>query len=339
MGGLRIQLFGNIRIIKDGEDSELRLIRTARLLFAYLLLERHRLHSRNSLQALFWADRTETRARSCLNTALWRLRRVLEPTGIRRGTYLVSRPTGEVGFNAESNHWLDVAAFDAAVRCAGSRAAHTLNDDDVERLEQALLLYKGDLLDGCYEEWALRERDRVSCLHLNVLECLMRYYGSRRDYDRALTCGGRILRQDVLREEIHREMMRLYTECGNKAMAVRQYRTCRDALREALSVDPAEETRALCHQILGTRDHSRSPSSTASVPISSLSQALQQLRLALSTFDEATGQLQRAIQAVEGASNGPERIDNGVLSRGDGRRTGSTRVPFIPHPARHTSTN
>jgi DNA-binding SARP family transcriptional activator len=62
--------------------------RANQALLAYLLLFRHRLHVRDLLAGLFWGDNGQEKARNCLNTALWRLWRILEPEGISAGAYI-----------------------------------------------------------------------------------------------------------------------------------------------------------------------------------------------------------------------------------------------------------
>jgi len=99
MGTLRIRLLGIVQISHDGLSEQIKILHQIKGLLAYLLLFRHRFHTREVLADLFWGDQSEDRARKCLSTALWRLRKVLEPDGIRRGTYLVTTSRGEVGFN------------------------------------------------------------------------------------------------------------------------------------------------------------------------------------------------------------------------------------------------
>ena len=98
MGTLRIWLFGALRL--DHEDFEVdpALLHPAQGLLAYLLLNRERLHSREVLAGIFWGDRSDGKARRCLNTALWRLRSALEPEGIARGAYLISTDRRRAGF-------------------------------------------------------------------------------------------------------------------------------------------------------------------------------------------------------------------------------------------------
>jgi DNA-binding SARP family transcriptional activator len=87
MAALRIRLFGTVRVTHDSRPQDARLIHAVQSLLAWLLLHRGKTHARETLAALFWGEQNDTRARSCLSTALWRLRQVLEPEGVARGTY------------------------------------------------------------------------------------------------------------------------------------------------------------------------------------------------------------------------------------------------------------
>ena len=173
-----------------------------------------------------------------------------------------------------------------------------LGATNVQELEQALQLYTGELLEGFYDDWVLRERERLHLLYLNSLARLMCYYRHHQAYEQGLVCGQQILNHDPLREEIHREMMRLYLENGQRALAVRQYETCREALAAELGIPPMEETQALYAQIVPAADHQWPQFNRVSQPINR-QQALRQLRLARQGLDEAREQLQRAIQLVE----------------------------------------
>ena len=298
MSTLQVFLFGDIRVVHDGRPFKVRLTRTLQVLLAYLLLQRHRNHPREVLAGIFWGDYTEERARNCLSTALWRLRLMLEPENIPRGTYLMSAQTGEVGFNCESDHWLDVAIFEAHADRILARPIHAIGAADALALENALQLYTCELLEGFYDDWALRERERLRCVYLSSLVHLMHYYKRHAAYEKSLACGQQILHHDPLREEIHPEVMLLHLENGQRAMALRQYETCRRTLAEELNIPPMEETQALYAQIMAAGSHRRMQSTLVGKP-TRLQHALQQLRRARQGFDEAQEQLQRAIQLVE----------------------------------------
>jgi DNA-binding SARP family transcriptional activator len=266
-------------------------------LLCFLLLNRERAHHRERLAALFWGDHSQKRARGCLNTALWRLRQVLEPDAAQRGTYLLTTATGEVGFNPDSDYWLDIAVFEEQIDQVLAKPIETMDAVDVETLEKVLQLYTGELLEGFYDEWALRERERLRRQYLNSVAHLMHYYKYHQAFEEALVCGQKILDQDPLREEVQREMMRLHLENGQRALAVRQYELCSQVLAAELGVPPMEETQALYNQIVTSTPHQVQSILSGETPAGQ--QALQQLRLAVQSFDGAREELRRAIQLFE----------------------------------------
>ncbi len=296
MGALRICLFGRVRVALEGGAQEIRMTPTAQTLLAFLLLQRT-FSPRDVLASLCWGDQPEEQARNCLNTALWRLRRALEGDQASTDAYLLTMPTGEVGFNWDSNHWLDVATFEHTARPVLAAPASALTSQQVQGLESALTLYTGDLLEGFYEDWALRERERVRSMYLDSLARLMRYHHARGAYTDGLAAGQQLLAHDPLREEIHREMMRLYLKAGDRALAVRQYNLCRDILADELGIPPMAETQALYHEILAM-DAAQALAPKAPMG-PAMSGALQELRKAIRQMEHAQAQLARAMALVE----------------------------------------
>ncbi len=310
MANLQISLFGSIRIAHADWATEVKITRAVQALLAYLLLYRQRVHSREVLANLFWGNHCEERARSCLSTALWRLRCALEPGDTTRGTFLVTTPVGEVGFNRKSDHWLDVAVFEEQVGLIVRKPIQVMGADDVLQLENGIQLYVGELLEGFYDDWALRERERLRSLHLKSLAHLMRYYGYHGAYEHAIACGQQILKHDPLREEIHREVMRFYLQSGQRTQAVRQYNTCYQILEAELGISPMEETQALYHQILhGTHDHRtqstprQAQGTETSRETAGLEYVFEKLHLAMQHFEQSREHLQQVIRFLEKATS------------------------------------
>ena len=285
-------------MLHHDQPPEVKLTRGLQAFLAYLLLERNRTHPREVLAGLFWGDQDEEHARSCLSTALWRLRRVLEPEGVPPGTYLIAHPTGSVGFNCQSDFWLDVAVFEERASRPLAHPSQALTAAEIEALEQVLPLYTGDLLEGIYADWALRERERLRCLYLNSLACLMRYYRRHGICDKGLDCGHKILQLDPLREEIHREMMQLYLDSDQRALAVQQYEACRRILAEELGIAPLEETQLLYTRI-GPHPHPPTAPSLVSEDATLLEQTQYQLHSTLRALDHASEQVRHAIHTLE----------------------------------------
>jgi DNA-binding SARP family transcriptional activator len=294
---LWIKLFGRVKVSHDNWKTEVNITRIVQGLLAYLLLQRNQNHSRDLLAALFWGEQNQEKARGCLNTALWRLRSALEPTGVPHGTFLVSSHFGEVGFNQDSRYWLDVAIFEEQIKDILTTSHHSIKEEEVEKIESVMQLYKGDLLEGFYDDWALRERERLRSLYLNGLAYLMKYEKRHGYYEKGLAYGRQILELDPLREEIHREMMRLYVENGQRALAVRQYKACCDILRAELNIQPMEETQALYDQILLSRKLSFSNLTESEE--SELLMTLQDLKLVAQSAEQIQKNLTRAIGSIE----------------------------------------
>src|SRR5688572_4721541 len=111
----------------------------------YLALARPRgLHQRDSLLALFWPERDQASARKALRQALYFLRAALGDGAI------VTIGDAEVGVSERI--WCDVVAMERAL--------------EEGRLEEAIALYRGDLLPGFhidgapeFAEWLDAERE------------------------------------------------------------------------------------------------------------------------------------------------------------------------------------
>jgi DNA-binding SARP family transcriptional activator len=204
----------------------------------------------------------------------------------------------EISFNWQSSYWLDLLVFTEQSSTILGQDTDTLSPDDVLSLKHTLQLYTGELLEGLYDDWAIRERERMHHLYLRGLTQLMHHYETQGNYEESLACGRQVLGKEPLREDIHRKMMRLYLHTGQRAQAVQQYEACRAILASELGIPPMEETLALYAQIMppdesgllhfGSFAHTRS-----------LAETLQQCRTALQSLNDTRSQLERVIQLME----------------------------------------
>jgi len=288
---LRVSLFGGVHIELDEASEQVKLTYTVQALFAYLLLNRQKTHPRDILAGLFWGECSTDRAHNCLNTAVWRLRRVLEHGNILAGKYLISTSREELGFNTQSDYWLDVDRFENQVERSLTIPIEIATEKDIFLLEQTAKLYTGDLLEGYYFDWALQERERLRCIYLNCLYYLMRFF-STRDPLKALAYGQEILNIDPLREDVHRQMMLMYLNNGQRARAVKQYNICQETLKHELGILPMIETRLLYGQIM---EMDNSSVADLNPPHLEVHQAIERLASAMGQMSEARENLRRAL--------------------------------------------
>lgn len=243
---MKIHLFGQLELVGNVRVSPRFPTRKSRELFAYLALNGRRLHSREALAGTFWPESSPTASRKCLRTELWRLRRLFEREGLGDG--LLTVESDRVGLDPHSGVWIDVAAFEECLRPFGGVEGAPTPEASM-RLREAVALYRGELLEGHYEDWCLEARERFHGLFVFALEQLMYFHQRRREWSAALYYGREILRQDSLAEHVHRDLMRCHFEMGNRTAALRQYSRCADLLMAELDVEPMHETSSLYQQI------------------------------------------------------------------------------------------
>lgn len=298
MRPVNIRLLGSFGVAWPDQKVSRSLPARAQACLAYLVLHPSRQFRRDILAGTFWADSTEERARASLRSALWRLRRVLEPAGVRRGTYLHANGSGDVAFNGESDYDLDVAAFEKGIEPAMARADRALTDTLLDRVHGGLEHYAGDLLEGFDDDWILPERERLRCAYLTALTCEMHNLKLRGRYEAALACGRRILTREPLRESIHREMMRLYVHNGERAQALRYFSRCAELLERELGVKPMPETRAL-YDGIRTQPLESQPTESSLAPVDAqrfLDRAIDDLAHAIREVHMAAARVTRYSQ-------------------------------------------
>ncbi len=261
-------------------------------LLGYLLLGGRRSYERAELADHFWGDQGGDRARRCLSTAVWRLRQVLEPKGVTQGTYLRLNGPDTLGFNWTSEHEVDVIEMEAALDRGLATPPERMTRDEAQALERGVARYGGDFLSGAQDFWALRERDRLAARHLDGLAHLMRYKLHTGQYQAGLGLGARILERDPLREDVHRDVMRLNLRMGQRSRAIQQYKTCREILQRELQIAPAPETQAAYETLCqgGVPDLAPDPGHTSP---QMAEQALERLRRALEEVDRARALVER----------------------------------------------
>jgi len=201
---------------------------------------RERLHSRIELATLLFPEREESLARANLRTALYHLKRMLtQRPDPKRPYLLISRDT--IGFNSKSDYRLDVEEFETLLE----RASRAPPQQAYEMRLEALKLYRGDFLAGYYEDWGLREQERLRTHHQETLAAVSDYEERHGLLLQALTHLRELLALSPIREEYHRRLIRLFLHQGETAEAWKQYRLCERLLAVELGVAPQPETEAL----------------------------------------------------------------------------------------------
>jgi TolB-like protein len=248
MTGLKISLLGGMEIGPAGGAGEIAVTRKTGAMLAYLALQEGQAQTRDKLAGLFWSRNTDEQARTNLRQALSRLRKAVANGG--EGPLLAD--ADRVALDMERVD-LDVTQFKSL-----------LGEGGADSTEQAIALYRGDLLDGVhlnessFDHWIRGERERLRFLAIDALLKLVEDYCATGDPERCISAALRLMSIDPLQEPAHRALMRAYAAQGRHAMALQQYQSCRELLQEELQVEPEAATVALFHEIRHRRNGSES---------------------------------------------------------------------------------
>lgn len=190
-----------------------------------------------------WGESDTHEVRKGLRQALWKLQSVLKPTiWSDSGLAFLNVDAEYVEINAGAGFWLDVAVLEQAWTRVKGIAGPDLDAVSAGAVTSAVAVYRGDLLEGWYQDWCLFERERLQAMYLDLLHKLMGHAEASGAYDAGIEHGMAILRVDHARERTHRRLMRLRYLAGDRCGALRQYERCAVALREELGVTPARRT-------------------------------------------------------------------------------------------------
>jgi DNA-binding SARP family transcriptional activator len=227
---LSIRLFGRLDVVAGGASVRIT-GRHAQALTALLAL-RPRPRLRDTIAAELWPDVDGPSAAS-LRQALWLVRSSLTSAGLAPEAWL-DADQDTLGLQPAATLDLDVARFE--------RLADTAEDAAAQ--EEALSLYRGDLLEGLGHECFAAERERLSDVYEDLLARVAAIRLAAGDVVGARLAATELLGRDPLREEAHAVLIAAYGLTGSRSQVVRQYRRVCSILRSELAVGPLPETDA-----------------------------------------------------------------------------------------------
>jgi DNA-binding SARP family transcriptional activator len=258
------------------------------MLCAYLALAPSEGRLRSVAAAQLFADCSESTARRRLNTAVWRLRsEVRSSIGVDLVTSIGGR---NLGLSSAIEVAIDARIFEDLVSLVLDVTAADMTEADASRLESAISLYRGKLLEPCDDEWVLSARNRIENLYLTALDYLLQYNGAHGKVEAVAKYGELALCLEPLREDVHRHLMSAYGAAGRDDLVERQFERCRMVLLAELGTDPMPETIALYARL--TRND-RGRSVTVAALVAELERARREVGRLAEIVDRAIDRLRR----------------------------------------------
>ncbi len=307
MSMTKISLFGKFAIESNDRCTHKLDTRKSEELLCFLLLNRERPHSRESLAEILWGENPARQSKNYLRKALWQLTSSLEQFCFYNDHDLLLTDSDWLQINPEFFYWLDVAVLENAFEKTKGIRGRDLPKEQIDLTVQAVEAYGGDLLEGWYQDWCIYERERLQHLYLALVDKLMDYYEVQEQFENGLVYGNKILRYDIARERTHRRLMRLYYLAGERTASLRQYKKCVAVLWEELEVQPSHPTRLLFKMIqadLGTeslKNYHSALVSGSTITEDLLLKLFQRLTLFQQTLNGVQEQLAREMEAIQTA--------------------------------------
>ena len=209
-GKLQVRLFGRFAVTAS-DDKPVKIAgKKNQALLSYLAVNAGKAQPRERLAGLLWGDRFDEQARQSLRQAISKLRKDLGDA--KENLLLIDGD--DIALNGDAIS-IDVEKFEKLAATESS-----------ETLEEAATLYGGAFLDGFsikekdFEDWISAQRTRYADLAADVLSkhCLRQEAAGQTS--EALATGKKLVRLDPLREQAHRELMRLFASNGQRSQGV-----------------------------------------------------------------------------------------------------------------------
>ncbi len=241
---LRIQICGTVAIERNGKRLDGVLPgRQGRLLFTYLVVNRHRCVPRDAVAEALWREPDPAAVDARLNPLLSKLRRVFGADTVDgRTTLRLCLPEA----------WVDREAAAESIHRAESSVAQREWARAWGPALTALIVAERGFLPGEDAPWIDEIRHELAELRVRALECYaaagLGLGGT--ELAAAVRAGRQLTRLAPLRESGYRYLMRALAAQDNVAEALGVYGGLSECLREQLGVSPSPATRALYERML-----------------------------------------------------------------------------------------
>jgi DNA-binding SARP family transcriptional activator len=241
---LRIQICGRLAVERDGELLEAGLPgRQGRLLFTYLVINRHRQVPRDEVAEALWNEPDPATVDTRLNPLVSKLRHVLGVKAVdARSTLRLHLPGA----------WVDLEAAVDAIHRAESAVVQQDWAGAWGPGLTALFVAERGFLPGEDAPWVRETRNQLGLLRVRALET----YAAAElglggtELAGAVRAGRQLIDLVPLRESGYRYLMQALAAQNNLAEAVAVYGQLCDTLRDQLGVSPSPATRELHQRII-----------------------------------------------------------------------------------------
>jgi|CXWL01.1.fsa_nt_gi ATP/maltotriose-dependent transcriptional regulator MalT/DNA-binding SARP family transcriptional activator len=249
---LTIKVLGHAEIYRDQSKPfapDAWTTRRARDIFCYIATRKHRRVPKDVLIEAFWGNEEFDAIEKNFHPTISHIRKALNSRQALKQNFIVFRD-GAYQLNPEFSYSIDTEDFIEFIAAAETAKRDKNNEELRKNLESAYDLYRGDFMEGLYEDWAEEQRPFYQDQFSRVLNALAKLSVSEKRWTDALKFAGQILTIDPYREDLHRLTMKVLAAQGKPAAVKKHYEDMKELLKQDLGIEAAEETRRLVNDLL-----------------------------------------------------------------------------------------
>lgn len=241
-----VRALGEPQVISNGMPvTRWRMARSMELFF--FLLETGKPVRKEQITMALWPEHESEQTDSTVRTLIYYLRKAL-------GKNSVVFQSGLYGLDAvefsKDKCWYDVDIFNT--QHLQAKKALDAEDDGTATiaLNKMIGLYRGDYVQSFYSDWCIPRRDKLRQAYMDAHHQLAMIAWRREDWDDSLLHWQQLLALDICYEAAHYGIMRCYLQQGKREMALRQFQSCSQILRDELSTTPNASLQKLYRSII-----------------------------------------------------------------------------------------
>jgi LuxR family maltose regulon positive regulatory protein len=249
---LTINMLGPVEIFRDPARplaADAWTTKRARDILCFIASRRHRRASKDTIIDTFWGEADFEAVEKNFHPTVSHIRKALNSNQPLKQNFLLYRD-GDYHLSPDFSYRIDIEEFDRLVS-EGETARRARDFEScIRAYESAISVYRGDFMQGTYDEWVEEQRSYYREQYLRLLEALAAVAQKTQDWTRSLHLAQEILRDDPYREDVHCMIMRALAGQGNRHAVKEQYETLRKLLKKELGVEPAAETQKVYRELI-----------------------------------------------------------------------------------------
>jgi DNA-binding SARP family transcriptional activator len=241
---LQVNLMGFFSVAVNGQRVHAELGQSGQRMAALLFSQPGRMRRREWIAESFWPGLDESKSRAALNSALWRLRRIISQEPESDGAKNLISVGDYVVF--EDRPWLEIDAVEirraASLDGSGSKS-------DIEEVLRAIELYQGPFLEGEDSEFLTEERERLHSCFIELAQVALQHHVRNGAWKEAIVMCRNVLAQDPYREAFVRALVAILCLEDRRAEAIRYCEKWRRTLLADIGVGPMPRTQKMFDKI------------------------------------------------------------------------------------------